>query len=100
MAKGSTASTQQHLDITSDHLPLLVTVFFDFQRTRTEPKLRFAHLNENICYSLLKINIDMTSLEQKSPSSVDKRAEEQVDALRNSFAGLAKRSLFHNTGKP
>ena len=101
LAKGSIASTQPDLDITSDHLPLLITIPTDFQKTKVEPKLRFATIDESIFQSLLKSNIAaLTPLRQKSCSSIDIRAEELVTALQNSFAGSAKRSLPRNTGKP
>lgn len=100
MAKGITASTHQHLDITSEYLPLFITVLFDNQRAYAEPKLRIASIDENIYHSLFKINITgIKSHEQISPSGTDKRAEEIVDALQNSFAGSAKRILPHNIGK-
>ncbi|KHJ33171.1 hypothetical protein EV44_g4052 [Erysiphe necator] len=94
LAKGVSSYVQHDLDTTSDHIPLLITIPLETRRSHVEPKLRFSTINEKKFQFLLLLNISrMEPLQNKSPSNIDKRAEELVNILQSSFAGSAKKSL-------
>lgn len=72
MAEGSTAFAQQDLDVTSDHLPLLIPIPFDYPARYTEPMLRFEKISEETFKTLLSLKIfGMTPLEEKSSSNIN-----------------------------
>ncbi|KHJ31101.1 hypothetical protein EV44_g4310 [Erysiphe necator] len=79
LAKGCTASVQQDLDVTSDHLPILALVPLEFPIRYTEPKLRIASLNEEVFKTLLTLNIaHIATVGDKSPSIFLRWVSEKV----------------------
>lgn len=85
LAKGMSSYTQHNLDITSDQIPVLITIALETQRSCVEPKLHFSEIDEKIFQSLLQLSSShMIPLSDKSPSNIEKRAEELISILQSS----------------
>ncbi|KAI0995332.1 hypothetical protein K3495_g12850, partial [Podosphaera aphanis] len=101
VAAGTLATTQEELDVTSDHTPLLVTVACNSRNSTPMTKLRFGTIEKDKFMALLSTQLDgILSLSDKSPASLDKRAEDIIQILLCSFSGSVRRSLPHTKGQP
>lgn len=101
LREGSTARIQHELDVTSDHLPLIITVPYYQKRVRQVPKLRFGTINETAFKSLLQMHLLSISKPRiSSTAEIDQRAEDLIKILQSSYTGSAKKSMSSNTGKP
>ncbi|KAI1005055.1 hypothetical protein K3495_g3164 [Podosphaera aphanis] len=75
-ARGTLASVRQDLDVTSDHLPLLVTAHCGTYGSMPKTSIRFATIDEeNFQISLLAQLADISRLSDKSCASLDQRAQ-------------------------
>jgi ribonuclease HI/exonuclease III len=99
---GASAVVATHLDATSDHLPLLITVPWDHIPIESTRKLRFDTLNQPLFLSLLE-----TNLAQVTPSGpikvnpdLDQLASGLVSTIHNAYKGSARRSMTQGTGQP
>lgn len=91
---GIAASVQRDLDVTSDHYQLLIVLSYKAHKSFTHSRLRFSTVDTATFYSLLQSQLNGTPFPSDGSSpSLDKRAEDLIQILHNSFAGSAKRSL-------
>lgn len=89
-----------HLDATSDHLPLLTTVdCCEFPKPK--PKLRADTLDVPLYRNLLEISLnDITSVSiNPTKESLDKSAEDIIEAIWKAYSGAARRSSGSGKGK-
>ncbi|KAI0996688.1 hypothetical protein K3495_g11494 [Podosphaera aphanis] len=101
VARGTIATVQEDLDVTSDHLPLLANVYCGAREAAPITGLRFATIDKDIFLSLLRAQLEgILPLSQKSASEIDRRADQIIKILHSSFAGSAKRALPHSRGQP
>ena len=101
VARGTIATVQEDLDVTSDHLPLLANVYCGAREAAPITGLRFATIDKDILLSLLRAQSEeILPLSQKSASEIDRRADQIIKILHSSFAGSAKRALPHSRGQP
>lgn len=98
---GTSSFVQKELDVTSDHLPILISIPCHGVNPSPIPKLRFSTINQEVFISLLRSQlIGITPLSNKTGKNVENRANELVELIYRSFSGSAKMSLPHNKGQP
>lgn len=97
VAKGTIATVQENLDVTSDNLPLLTTVHCGARGNIPRKSLRFATVDKDTFILLLAPQLEgILPLTDESITNIDRRAEKIIRILHVSFAGSAKRALPHN----
>lgn len=98
------ASTRlaDHLSVTSDHTPLISTIYWDLARTTPTPRLRLDTLDPERFQELLTDNLRPVSPLPDSPltSELDLFADELTKAIALTYEGSAKRALSQGTGNP
>lgn len=76
MARGTIATVQEDLDVTSDHLPLLAIVHCGVRSKANKKGLRHATINKDVFLSLLLSQLDgVLPIADKSIAEIDGRAE-------------------------
>ena len=95
-------SVAEHLDVTSDHTPLLTSVNWDPQAHQPPKRLRIDTLDIELFTALLQPNLcalpRLTGL--STTEDLDNAASGLTEAVSRAFNGSAKRSLGQNTGYP
>lgn len=101
VADGITSSVQMQLGVTSDHLPILISVPGSPKRLPPARKPRVGTLDEKTFLELLKSQIqDIDTPVQRETAQIEHRARTLVKNLQMSLAGSARHSLPHNKGQP
>ncbi|EED12711.1 hypothetical protein TSTA_052340, partial [Talaromyces stipitatus ATCC 10500] len=90
---GAKASIASHLDVTSDHQPLITTVPWDQRYKETAQKLRFDTLDHTSFLSLLASNLAGTESSAATEEDLDAFAEKLTSAIQGAYRGSAKRTL-------
>jgi len=91
-----------HLSVTSDHTPLISTIYWDLARTTPYPRLRLDTLDPKRFQELLTDNLRPVSPLPDSPltSELDLFADELTKAIALTYEGSAKRAFSQGTGNP
>ncbi|KAI0991837.1 hypothetical protein K3495_g16350 [Podosphaera aphanis] len=97
-AKEISASIQADLDVTSDHLPLLI-LLPEVNRIPPPTRLRFSTMDQKTFLALLSMDLEGLSPLVKSKPGLDYMAAELIRILHSSFSGSAKKSLPTNKGQ-
>ena len=99
---GVNASIAHHLDVTSDHLPLLSTIPLDDRFREHTTRLRPDTLDLNIFNTTLREalhDLPVAPL-QADQTTLDRTAQILSDAIRKAYQSAAKRSTGRGTGQP
>ncbi|KAI0999652.1 hypothetical protein K3495_g8544 [Podosphaera aphanis] len=99
VARDISASTQANLDVTSDHIPLQITLP-EINRAPQPPRLRFSTIDEETFLALLRMNLEGLHPLAKSRAGIDHLTAELIRILQSAFAGSTKKSLPTNKGQP
>ena len=99
---GATTETCTHLDVTSDHIPLLTLIPGEFQQCRQTGRLRPDTIEEGKFFRLLKGNLATTPVLAPNPTTDE--LDETALALTNSISGAyrnsAERTMGSGIGQP
>ncbi len=99
--EGATTAIAPHLDVSSDHSPMVTTILQDYRFQEPLRKLRINTLDEPLFLSLLRSSWPGLLQTSSVPSTteLDALALEIVTAIKNAFEGAARRSLGQATGQ-
>jgi ribonuclease HI len=95
-------TTAEHLDVTSDHSPLLTTINWDPRFQEPFKRLRIDTLDVDLFISLLAHNLNTLPAltENPSPTELDAKAANLTSAIGEAYNGSARRALGQNSGQP
>ncbi|POS83035.1 hypothetical protein EPUL_005871 [Erysiphe pulchra] len=100
VAKGIISTVQKELDVTSDHLPILISLPGFKKHLPAPPKPRFGTINANTFSHLLHMQLPKLNTPlQKSAAQIEDRTQKLILALQQEFSGSATHSLPHNKGQ-
>lgn len=101
VSKGIISAVQNDLDVTSDHLPILISIPSSSFHIPPIPKPRLGTIDEKVFSSLLAMQIhELNTSTSKSESQIDILTEKLIAILKKSLAGSTKNSLPHTKGQP
>ena len=92
----------EHMDVTSDHSPLLTTINWSSRGAEPIKRLRFDTIDAERFKDLLQTSLSYPSVLADSPTAkeIDSAAVNLTKAISGAYIGSAKRSLGQNTGQP
>ena len=98
--QGASASVATHLDVTSDHRPLVSSIPWDSRFQEPVRRFRLDTLNQSLFLSLLTSYLSRAPLLTVTPSreALDNFAADIVSALKSALEGSTKRYSGHSTG--
>ncbi|EDN95206.1 hypothetical protein SS1G_11082 [Sclerotinia sclerotiorum 1980 UF-70] len=98
--QGLNTRVAYHLDVTSDHTPLLTNIPWISNTTNTLKQLRPKSLDPILFKSLLKTNLTTLNAPPRSEAELDQFTDDLVDAIHKAYCGSAKRTTGQNKGQP
>ena len=98
--EGAKTVVVPHLDVTSDHRPLLTCIPWDQRFAEPARKLRFDTLDQPLFLSLLAANCSGLAPPADTEASLDSCASRLVSSIHQAYAGAARRSLGSGIGQP
>ena len=98
--EGAKTVVAPHLDITSDHRPLLTFIPWDQRFAEPAKKLRFDTLDQPLFLALLASNYSGLPPLGDTAASLDSCASRLVSSIHQAYAGAARRALGSGTGQP
>jgi ribonuclease HI/endonuclease/exonuclease/phosphatase (EEP) superfamily protein YafD len=92
----------EHMDVTSDHRPLLTTINWDTQRQKSIQRLRPDTIDIEQFTDMLQHNLSAipANTDCISTDNLDQAAVNLTDAIYQAYAASAKRALSTNRGQP
>ena len=96
------SATATHMDVTSDHSPLLSTINWSTRGSEPVKRLRPDTIDKELFSSLLQTALAPSSTLRDSPcpEELDLIASNLTTAISEAYTGSAKRTLGRNTGQP
>jgi hypothetical protein len=98
--EGAKTIVVPHLDVTSDHRPLLTCIPWDQRFVEPAGKLRLDTLDQPLFLDLLASNCNGLAPLVASEAGLDSYASGLVSAVYQAYAGAARRALGSGTGQP
>ena len=98
--EGAKTVVVPHLDVASDHRPLLTCIPWNQRFVEPAGKLRFNTLDQPLFLALLASNCSRLGPPGDTEASLDSCASRLVSSIYQAYAGAARRSLGQGTGQP
>ena len=97
--EGAKTVVVPHLDVASDHRPLLTCIPWNQRFVEPAGKLRFNTLDQPLFLALLASNCSRLGPPGVTEASLDSCASRLVSSIYQAYAGAARRSLGQGTGQ-